>query len=312
MKNNTSQLALGIIILAILAAALVYFLSILKAEAPTTTATSTPSSAASSATPNVTFSCDTGSMVATFASSTLMLSLSDGRTFTLPQVESGSGIRYETGAGTSNDVAFESEGSNASLMENGKTTYANCVAGTTTTTGTTGSESSGMKTFTDQSNTFTFSYPSTVTISGGGVGYTQDWMVNATTSGLILAKATLPASVEPKTNFQGATLTVGTSADPNALAQCTTYSESGGELQKSQVTINGVTYEKFVTSDAGAGNFYNTTSYRTLRNNQCYAIEYTVHTTNIDNYSPDQGITAYDPSKVDTVLDAIVESFKFN
>jgi membrane-bound inhibitor of C-type lysozyme len=304
MKNNTPQIAIITIIIVVLVAGLVYFLAAPKAAAPTTTASTTPATTVN----KVTFSCDSGSMVATFASSTLMLALSDGRSFTMRQVESGSGIRYETGAGTADDIVFDSEGSNAFLTENGKTTYDNCVAGTTSAP----SGGTGLNTFTDQGNTFTFSYPSSVTVSGGGIGYTQDWMTNATTSGLVLAKVTLPSTFEPKTNFQQATLTIGTSADPDALSECTTYSQSGGELTKSQVIINGVTYEKFVTNDAGAGNFYTTTSYRTIRNSQCYAIEYTVHTTDIGNYSPDQGISAYDAAKVDSVMDSVIQSFKFN
>ena len=127
----------------------------------------------------------------------------------------------------------------------------------------------------------------------------------------MLVKATLPSSFEPKTNFGDGTLTVGTSADPTAIAECTTFAEGGNGVQKTSVAINGVTYERFVTNDAAAGNIYQTTSYRTLRNSQCYVIEYTIHSGNIENYSPDQGITAFDQAKVQSELESIVQSFKF-
>ena len=259
----------------------------------------------------VSYSCAQGTITANYATSSVALVLSDGRSFTLPQVVSGSGIRYEDKVGTtSTDVTFSSKGSDAFLEEDGSVTYSDCVAGTVTVATTT---PSGIeKTFLDSSGTFSFNYVGPVVVSGGGIGYTTDWMNNATTSGLVLAVATLPSSFEPSTNFQGAKLTIGTSADPSALAECLTYNESGGPVTApTQQTINGVTYAVFKSSDAGAGNFYDTMSYRTLRNSQCYAVEYTVHTTNIGNYSPDQGITAYDAAKVTTILNNVVQSFKF-
>ena len=310
-SQNTPGLAIGIIIIILLVAGGIYFFAIPRATAPALTATST--SQATSATVNsVSYICDTGSIQAIYSTpsgssalGSVALTLSDGRTLNLPQVMSGSGIRYEQGAGTANDVQFSSEGNNAFLMENGKITYNNCVAGTT------GPAAGGAQTFTDQGKTFSFSYQSPVTVSGGGVGYSTDWMLDATTSGLLLAKATLPGSFEPKTNFADATLTVGTSPDPTAVAECLTYVDGGNGVQKSTVTINGVQYEKFVTNDAGAGNLYMTTSYRTVRNSQCYAIEYTIHSSELGNYPPSAGISAFDESKVQGVMDAMVQSFKF-
>lgn len=64
-----------------------------------------------------------------------------------------------------------------------------------------------------------------------------------------------------------------------------------------------------VRKKVGAGNYYETTSYRTVYNDECYAIEYTIHSTNIDNYSPDQGITKFDKEKITSILDAMVQSF---
>ena len=77
------------------------------------------------------------------------------------------------------------------------------------------------------------------------------------------------------------------------------------------MTIGSMKFTKITLSDAGAGNFYNTTSYRTIYHNQCYAIEYTIHSTNIGNYSPDQGITEFDQTKIVPLLENMVQSFKF-
>ena len=250
----------------------------------------------STATSMVSYSCAQGTIAAAFATSSVALALSDGRDLALPQVQSGSGIRYEKKATDGTDVTFVSKGSDAFLEENGSITYSDCLAGATTST-------SGGTTFTDSSSTFSFKYAPPLTVSGGGIGYTTDWMVNATTSGLVLATVSLPQSFEASTNFQGAKLIVGTSADPNAVATCLTSGTS--------ITINGTVYKTSEMSDAGAGNFYDTTSYRTVRDSQCYVIQYTIHTTNIGNYSPDQGITAYDKTKITNELEGVVRSFKF-
>jgi len=72
------------------------------------------------------FKCDGGKTItAVFERDIVGLTLSDGRQITLRQAESGSGIRY-----LSNDakIEFSGKGSEGTLVESGKTTYANCVA----------------------------------------------------------------------------------------------------------------------------------------------------------------------------------------
>jgi hypothetical protein len=216
---------------------------------------------------------------------------------------SGSGIRYEAGASTSDDIVFQSEGSNAFLMENGTTTYADCVGGTTIPAN--GSTTS----FTDQNNTFSFNYPSQFTVTGGGGGYTTNWMYNTATSGMILAQLSIPSSFEPGTNFAGATFTIGTSADPGAVADCLTE-DSPSNASTTQAVINGTVFAKITYGDAGAGNFYTITSYRTLRNSQCYAVEYIIHSTDIDNYPPNT-VSLFDETTVQNELESIVQSFRF-
>jgi membrane-bound inhibitor of C-type lysozyme len=260
-------------------------------------------------TPTVTstasYLCRDGKTIdAVYTVANVTLTLSDTRALILPQVQSGSGIRYESGG-----KVFVSKGSNAFLEEKGVQTYVDCVAtGSQTNTNT----PNGEKQFSDSAGTFVFMYPNTVTVSGAGVGYTQSWMSNASTSGLILAKATLGKAFQPKTNFSEATLTVGTSADPSAVATCLTYNPTGGPATvPTKETINGTTYAVLHSSDAGAGNRYDTTSYRTLRNNQCYVVEYTIHSTNIGNYDPSQGIKEFDAKAVTNIMNGIIQSFRF-
>ncbi|MFZ2804167.1 MAG: MliC family protein [Patescibacteria group bacterium] len=278
---------------------------------PVTTSTQAETAFPTSTSPviaNANYSCDGSKTIsAVYSSGTVQLTLSDGRQLTMPQTVSGSGIRYEQGQGTPQDIIFWSEGPNAFLSENGTNTYEDCVAGTTT------AHASGSKTFTDQGQTFSFTYPSNLTVSGGGVGYTSDWSYNfATTTGLLLAEVDLPSSMQPNTNLVDAKLTVGTSADTEAIATCLTQPSGYQQTPSSApVTVNGVTFTKFISGDNGAGNIYDITSYRTLRNSQCYAVEYVIHSGNIGNYDPSAGISMFDEQAIQNTMEGIVQSFTF-
>lgn len=255
-------------------------------------------------TATISYLCRDGkSITASYTATNAALTLSDTRTLVLPHVSSGSGTRYQSGT-----TVFVAKGDNAYLEENGTQTYADCVVN-----GSPATASNGLKQFADSAGTFTFMYPSSIAVTGGGMGYTQDWMVNATTSGLLLAKASLDASFQPHTNFVEATLRVGTSADPSAVSQCLTYNPSGGPGAQpvTRQTINGTAYTVMRASDAAAGNRYDTTSYRTIRNNQCYVIEYTIHYGNIQNYDPAMGVKEFNEAAVAKVMDGIVQSFRF-
>jgi membrane-bound inhibitor of C-type lysozyme len=256
------------------------------------------------------YSCDAAaSIAASYTSNSAILKLSDGRTLTLPQIISADGAQYQEG-----NILFVTKGDQAFLQENGPSntsgqvptsTYTNCL------TGTSGTTADGMKTFTDQGNTFSFSYPTGFVIAGGGIGYTEDWKKTTDgTLGLILATINVPATFEPTTNFADAKLTIGTSSDPKAVKSCL-VAVSGNGTVKSATTINGIKYEKIITSDAGAGQRYETTSYRTIQNSQCYAIEYTIHSSALSNFDPATGVKAFDHAKIEAALLGIVQSLTF-
>jgi membrane-bound inhibitor of C-type lysozyme len=250
----------------------------------------------------VTYYCTQGQISATFSASAVQLSLSDGRYLVLPQVMSGSGIRYEATT-TGKDALFVGKGDSATYSENNKALYSNCVAAHIADAG------GGYKGYISQSGTFSFIYPNAFAIVGTEPDYTQSWRVNATTTGLLLAEVQLAGNTMPKTNFAGAQFTVGTSANPDAVQSCLVA--SNGEVAAGNVTINGVSFAKLTLSDAAAGNLYNTTSYRTVREGQCYAVEYTIHSTQLANYPASAGIKAFDQASVTAQLDAIAKSFKF-
>jgi membrane-bound inhibitor of C-type lysozyme len=248
---------------------------------------------------SVTYYCQEGTIKADYGASEVNLKLKDGRSMTLPQTISGSGIRYELGTAT-----FVSKGDNAFLTENDVVTYTNCVAGSQAT-------SQDINTYTDSANIFSFSYPNQFILSGGDIGFSQDWRAQTTSLGLLLTVVRIPRSFMPQTNFSEAKFTVGTNPDPDAIKDCL-LSDYGNMGTTSIVMIGPNKFTKISFADAGAGNYYDTTSYRTIYNNQCYAIEYTIHSTNIYNYSPDQDIKEFDKAKIDSVLESIAQSFKFN
>lgn len=264
--------------------------------------------------------CEEGTIDAVFSKDKVDLALSDGRSITLSQAVSGSGIRYEK-----DSIVFIGKGDDAFLTENDKTTFSNCVAGTVTddvddatpvkdsasATGGNVSVTAGTSTFVSNSANVTFMYPKGFTVSSSGVGYNSDWRINTTETGKLLVKITSPKDYAPtkKTNLSNVTFTVGTSSDKNAIANC--LAVENGETRVGIVTIGGVDFTKTVFGDAGAGNLYNTTSYRAVKNGMCYTIETTVHSTNLGVYAPEQGIKQFDQTAINNALSKIVYSFRF-
>jgi len=304
MKQSTIW---TLLIIVVVLAGLVYAVDSVKLnEGTSPLASTTPTSSLPPLT--ATYYCAGGKTVAaTFKQDSAGIVLSDGRSFDLASTLSASGARYETGANTASDVVFWTKGSNAFLTENGNTVLDNCVAGTSEPT----SSASGVSVCTDASRLFSFEYPTTLSVSGSQVGYTEGWRQQATTSGMLLAEVIVPKTTQPKTNFSEAKFTVGVSSDPDAVKVCLTDAAGGSVKTGTTVTINGQQFSVLSFSDAGAGNFYETTSYRTVKDNECYAAEYTIHSTNIGNYSPDQGISQFNKGKATAVLEGMVTSFRF-
>jgi hypothetical protein len=75
--------------------------------------------------------------------------------------------------------------------------------------------------------------------------------------------------------------------------------------------VNEVNFVVFKSSGAGAGNYYETTSYRTLHAGECYAIEYTIHSSQIANYPPSYDLKPFDQAKINSLMEGVVGTFKF-
>jgi len=183
------------------------------------------------------------------------------------------------------------------------------VSTTTVTTGTGGQvttppdDTSTWEVFAD--SVFSMSYPDVFTVNQIATG--DEWRAGANgDAGTLDFSITLPKSYMPNTNFDDAKLTLGHSTNTTSVADCLKPDASGGpNTSMTTKLINGVSYTVFTSSDAGAGNLYDTTSYRTVKNKTCVAVEYTIHYSQFANY-PAGSITVFDESKVQALLANVV------
>ena len=164
--------------------------------------------------------------------------------------------------------------------------------------------------FTDSTQTVAFDYHPFFKIIDGDKTATLGWILNAKQKGLLLSSVLVPRTYMPGTNFSDARLTVGRSSDPNAIRNCST-DLTGDEGQAEAATLGGYPFKKFMFAEGAAGNFYDTTSYRGIVDGDCYGVEYTIHSTNIENYPKEQGIKEFDKAKIQNELDKVLTSIQF-
>ncbi len=141
-----------------------------------------------------------------------------------------------------------------------------------------------------------------------------DWRfgVDASQQGVLAFTLVIPRAFEPQTNFADAKLTVGYSANGVAVAQCLVPGPASGPSNATSSTvINNIQFTVLHFTDAGAGNYYETTSYRTVQSGKCWAVEYTIHSSQIANYPESYGLHSFDRAMVAGVLDRIVGTFAF-
>ncbi len=161
-----------------------------------------------------------------------------------------------------------------------------------------------MRTYTDPSNRFSFLYPTTTSVQ---TGTDQPWSYSSTMQGTEWARVEIPGSMQPGTNFASSRFTVGSSKADEVLFNC--LIANNGETSGGVVTINNEVYNVFMLGDAGAGNYYETTSYRTIRGDECIAVEYTIHSTSLGAYDPGT-VKAFDKAKATAMFEKMARSFK--
>jgi hypothetical protein len=141
----------------------------------------------------------------------------------------------------------------------------------------------------------------------------QAWRLDAQSGGALALTLSVPQSFQPQTNFGDAKLTVGYSTSTQAVKDCYQPLATGGPAQATTTTaIGGIPFTVTSGSDAGAGNRYDSVSYRTVHDGACYAIDYTIHYSVLENYPADSGITQFDENQVQTLLQNMVGTFSFS
>jgi hypothetical protein len=166
-------------------------------------------------------------------------------------------------------------------------------------------------TYTEGAGTYSFNYDSSFVATNGPKKLTSSWNAFPVGKGVVLGTLTIPKDYMPNTNFSEAKLAVSRSSDTNAIKNCEVVPPNSGGETAGQVTIADHPFQKMLFKDAGAGNLYDTTSYRGILDGDCYVIEYTIHSTNISNYPPEQGIQEFDKAKITAEMEKIINSLKF-
>jgi hypothetical protein len=168
------------------------------------------------------------------------------------------------------------------------------------------------QTYSDTSAGYSIAFPIDFTVTEPtSVKASTSWRMNNIdqTSGVQTFTLVVPAAFEPQTNFANAMLTVGSSQSTKALSDC--LIAQNGEATSSTQVINGSTFTIFTSSNPGAGQLYDTTSYRTTHASTCYAIEYTIHSSQLGNFPASYDLQQFDENQVDAVLNTIVGTFTF-
>ena len=110
-----------------------------------------------------------------------------------------------------------------------------------------------------------------------------------------------------KTNLIEAGVIVGSDSSRFADTNCLKAAEA--ETSSGLVSLGGILFNVFESTDAGAGNFSESKIYRAFHNDLCYEIVEIIHSGNIGNYPP--GTKEFDRPKVSVVLETMAQSFAF-
>ncbi|MBU6141675.1 hypothetical protein KGO95_00965 [Patescibacteria group bacterium] len=123
-----------------------------------------------------------------------------------------------------------------------------------------------------------------------------------------VAAVVLPSDMMKGTNLSEAGVFIGVNPAPVAVGNCLVTVQ--GETASSTVQINGTTFSEFHSLGVGAGNYYDLTTWRTIKHGSCYEIVALLHSGNIHNY-PDGAVKEFDQAAFSATLRSIVDSFTF-
>lgn len=158
--------------------------------------------------------------------------------------------------------------------------------------------------YTNEQYGISLQYGNDFTVYSADQNIERPWSFVSDVSGTRLFTIVLPREFQPRTNFSNAEIGLGVSTDRTAVENCVLA--QGGETTQG----NQQGFAVFTSTDAGAGNFYETTSRRIGIDSACIALESVIHSTNIGNYPAEQGITEYNRALVQAVIDTVMSTAK--
>ena len=310
MKNNT-RIGLAVLVVVILIAAVVF--AVMRMPAPQAGQTP-PTGTGSQPTATVAYSCDADQTItaayyqgaSTPAASpdqpptpggSVALTLSDGRTMTLPQTISADGTRYANADGS---FVFWSKGNGAMVLENNQQkSFVGCIMVAPQPAGADLSQ-----VYSSGSAGFSLRLPD---------GYTPDSTYTYQELGpgkdIAGVKFTIPASLAKGTNL-GSDSYISVEQIP-ATTDCSAllFLDSGAIAKT--VTDNGTTYSMATSNGAGAGNRYDETVYAIPGTNPCMAVRYFIHYSVFENY-PAGTVTQFNESALVATFDQIRQTLVVN
>jgi hypothetical protein len=171
---------------------------------------------------------------------------------------------------------------------------------------------SGWKSYLNQKFGISLKYPPSFKLVPGRSGPLAEWQLYGLTSGTEIVSIEIPSSFQIRTNLIGAVLRVGLSSDPTAIKECLNPPEEFGYKNAYiQRKIGGVVFRKFTRSEGAAGNFYDFTSYRAIRDGGCEVFEYSIHKTNLENYPIEARRKEFNLVAVTNALESILDTVQF-
>jgi membrane-bound inhibitor of C-type lysozyme len=273
-----------------------------------------PGAATSGPVATVTFACDAGkSLTASFfngaaAASTnpsqppmptghVELSLSDGRTMSLPQTISADGARYSNGnpqVTGSETFVFWEKGNGAFIEEgaNQTQTYTGCVAEAP--------DPGGLpQVYSDGTAGYSFRYPTAFALD-------TSYQYQELGPGKVIngVKVTIPADFASGTNLSPDSY-LSVEQLPNVQdCEASLFLDGGAGVSTSTITDGDTTYSIASSTGAGAGNRYEEIVYALPGSNPCTAVRYFIHYGVLDNY-PAGTVGAFDEAGLLAQFDKI-------
>ncbi|MFA5386445.1 MAG: MliC family protein [Candidatus Paceibacterota bacterium] len=202
-------------------------------------------------------------------SGSVIVVLSDGRTYNLLQTISADGSRY---ANSNESFVFWSKGNGALVLENNvEKSYTGCMV--------LSPDPGGLpQTYSNGTVGFSIRYPANYSINASYVY--QELGPGKNISGI---KFTIPSSTALGTNLSSFDTGVSIEFIP-ATQDCNANLFLFGNNNAQNITDNGRDYSFASTTGAGAGNRYEEDVWAIPYTNPCIAVRYLVHSTVLENY----------------------------